>query len=110
MEIARYFEQTFLESRSSDQREGLQGTIANYLRYYLTPSVAEVISSSKPNTFEFADLDRGRIICLSMPQDFQMERRYVSTIFKLLFYQHVLRRFDDPVRMGFGARICWVGR
>ena len=31
-----------------------------------------------------------------MPQKFQMERRYVNTFLKMLFYMHVLRRFDKP--------------
>jgi hypothetical protein len=30
-----------------------------------------------------------------MPQKFQTERRYVNTFLKLLFYNHVLRRFDQ---------------
>jgi hypothetical protein len=31
-----------------------------------------------------------------MPQKFQTERRYVNTFLKMLFYTHVLRRFDRP--------------
>jgi len=31
-----------------------------------------------------------------MPQKFQTERRYVNTFLKMLFYTHVLRRFDKP--------------
>ena len=31
-----------------------------------------------------------------MPQKFQAERRYVNTFLKMLFYTHVLRRFDKP--------------
>ena len=31
-----------------------------------------------------------------MPQKFQMERRYVNTFLKMLFYTHALRRFDKP--------------
>jgi type IV secretion system coupling TraD/TrwB family protein len=31
-----------------------------------------------------------------MPQKFQVERRYVNTFLKMLFYMHVLRRFDKP--------------
>lgn len=36
----------------------------------------------------------GRIICLAMPQKFQLYRRYVNTFLKMLFYTHALRRFD----------------
>ena len=31
-----------------------------------------------------------------MPQKFQLERRYVNTFLKMLFYTHALRRFDKP--------------
>ena len=31
-----------------------------------------------------------------MPQKYQTERRYVNTFLKMLFYTHVLRRFDRP--------------
>jgi hypothetical protein len=31
-----------------------------------------------------------------MPQKFQMERRYINTFLKMLFYAHVLRPFDRP--------------
>jgi type IV secretory pathway TraG/TraD family ATPase VirD4 len=41
-------------------------------------------------------LDRGKIICVAMPQKFQMERRYINTFLKMLFYTHALRRFDKP--------------
>ena len=33
-----------------------------------------------------------------MPQKFQVERRYVNTFLKMLFYTHALRRFDKPAR------------
>src|SRR6266481_133061 len=42
------------------------------------------------------DGDRGKIICVAMPQKFQLERRYVNTFLKMLFYTHALRRFDKP--------------
>lgn len=31
-----------------------------------------------------------------MPQKYQTERRYLNTFLKMLFYTHVLRRFDKP--------------
>jgi hypothetical protein len=43
------------------------------------------------NTFDFADIDRDKIICVAMPQKFQLERRYVNTFLKMLFYTHALR-------------------
>ena len=78
-----------------EQMGGVKETIANYLHNFLTPDIAQVFCPSK-NTFDFADIDRGKIICVAMPQKFQTERRYVNTFLKMLFYTHVLRRFDRP--------------
>jgi hypothetical protein len=76
-----------------EQMGGVKETIANYLHNFLTPDIAQVFCPAK-NTFEFSDIDRGKIICVAMPQKFQTERRYVNTYLKMLFYTHVLRRFD----------------
>ena len=46
------------------------------------------------STFGMAHVDDGSIICVTMPQKLQTERRYVNTFLKLLFYNHALRRFD----------------
>ena len=78
-----------------EQMGGVKETIANYLHNFLTPDIAQVFCPSK-NTFDFGDIDRGKIICVAMPQKFQTERRYVNTFLKMLFYTHVLRRFDRP--------------
>jgi hypothetical protein len=76
-----------------EQLGGVKETIANYLHSFLTPEIAEVFCPAE-NTFEFDDIDRGKIICVAMPQKFQAERRYINTFLKMLFYTHVLRRFD----------------
>lgn len=78
-----------------EQLGGVKETIANYLHYFLTPEIAEVFCPMQ-NTFEFSEIDRGKIICVAMPQKFQTERRYINTFLKMLFYTHVLRRFDKP--------------
>lgn len=94
-ELIEYFEEQYLK-QAPEQRSGVVQTIANYLRSFLTPDIAEVFSSPEPNTFELSDMDKGKIICVSMPQKYQTERRYINTFLKLLFYGHVLRRFDIP--------------
>jgi hypothetical protein len=48
-------------------------TIANYLQAFVTPDIAQVFCPAT-NTFDFADIDRGKIICVAMPQKFQTER------------------------------------
>src|SRR3984893_676490 len=94
-----------------EQLGGVISTIYNYLNYFTNPDIVEVFGPEE-NTFDFSALDEGAIICLSMPQKYQTERRYITTILKLLFYTHVLRRFDPrppaqrPVQQD-NLLICW---
>lgn len=93
-ELSEHFANRFL-SQPPEQIGGVKETIANYLQAFVTPEIAQVFCSAA-STFEFADIDRGKIICVAMPQKFQLERRYVNTFLKMLFYTHALRRFDKP--------------
>ena len=77
-----------------EQLGGVRETIGNFLQHFVTPEVAEIFCCEKPSTFDFTQIDEGKIICVTMPQRFQTERRYVNTFLKLLFYNHALRRFD----------------
>ncbi len=91
-ELSEHFANRFL-SQPSEQIGGVKETIANYLQAFLTAEIAQVFCPAA-DTFEFSDIDRGKIICVAMPQKFQLERRYVNTFLKMLFYTHALRRFD----------------
>ncbi|HUA67162.1 MAG TPA: type IV secretion system DNA-binding domain-containing protein [Candidatus Saccharimonadales bacterium] len=82
-----------LLNQPEEQLGGVRETTANYLQCFLTPEVAEVFCADS-STFDFTEIDKGKIICVTMPQKFQTERRYVNTFLKLLFYNHALRRFD----------------
>ena len=93
-ELSEHFANRFL-SQPPEQIGGVKETIANYLQAFITPDVAQVFCPAG-NTFDFADIDRGKIVCVAMPQKFQLERRYVNTFLKMLFYTHALRRFDKP--------------
>ncbi len=93
-ELTSHFRNRFL-NQPPEQIGGVKETIANYLQAYVTPDIAQVFCPAA-NTFDFADIDRGKIICVAMPQKFQTERRYVNTFLKMLFYTHALRRFDKP--------------
>ena len=93
-ELIEHFTNRFL-AQPPEQIGGVKETIANYLQAFITPEIAQVFCPGA-NTFDFADIDRGKIICVAMPQKFQMERRYVNTFLKMLFYTHALRRFDKP--------------
>jgi hypothetical protein len=105
-----HFLNTYLR-QPAEQLGGVTSTIYNYLNYFAHPDLVEVFGAEK-NTFDFGALDRGAIICLAMPQKFQTERRYVTTLLKLLFYNYVLRRFDPrpPGARSLGEDnllICW---
>ena len=92
IEIYNHFKNNFL-GQPPEQLGGVQSTIYNYLGFFSNADIAEVFGDTE-NTFDFSYLDDGAIICLSMPQKYKTERQYVTTILKLLFYSHLLRRFD----------------
>lgn len=87
-----HFSNGFLH-QPPEQLGGVISTIYNYLNYFTNPEISEVFGAEE-NSFDFAALDEGAIICISLPQKYQTERRYITTILKLLFYTHALRRFD----------------
>jgi type IV secretory pathway TraG/TraD family ATPase VirD4 len=107
-ELAEHFANRFL-SQPPEQIGGVKETIANYLQPFITPEIAQVFCAPG-NSFDFADLDRGKIVCVAMPQKFQMERRYINTFLKMLFYTHALRRFDKPAdeRQRDNLLILWA--
>jgi type IV secretory pathway TraG/TraD family ATPase VirD4 len=107
-DLAEHFANRFL-SQPPEQIGGVKETIANYLQPFITPEIAQVFCSAR-NSVEFGDLDRGKIICVAMPQKFQMERRYINTFLKMLFYTHALRRFDKPAheRQRDNLLILWA--
>ena len=106
--LVEHFQNRYL-GQPPEQMGGVKETIANYLHNFLTPDIAEVFCPGK-NTFEFADIDRGKIVCVAMPQKFQTERRYANTFLKMLFYTHVLRRYDRPeeARQRDNLLILWA--
>lgn len=82
-----------------EQKGGTIFTIANFLRPYTPRDIADVFCSSTPN-FSLAEVDQGRLICLSVPQAYQVERKYLNLLCKQLFFLHAFRRFDlDPAEM-----------
>ncbi|HEU0210145.1 MAG TPA: type IV secretion system DNA-binding domain-containing protein [Candidatus Udaeobacter sp.] len=107
-ELAEHFINRFL-SQPPEQIGGVKETIANYLQPFITPEIAQVFCAAG-NSFDFSDLDRGKIVCVAMPQKFQMERRYINTFLKMLFYTHTLRRFDKPTeeRQHNNLLILWA--
>jgi len=95
-ELASFFESTVTQAKAHEQREAIEGTIKTYLGFFLDPDVVDIFSSDLPNTFSFSQLESGSVISVTMPQRLVTERRYLQTYLKILFYFHVLRRFDRP--------------
>ena len=106
--LSEHFKNRFL-NQPAEQIGGVKETIANYLQHFLSPDVAQVFCPHE-STFDFSEIDRGKIICVAMPQKFQTERRYVNTFLKMLFYTHVLRRFDKSkeARRDDNLLILWA--
>ncbi len=78
-----------------EQLGGVEGTISNYLDFFIHPEIAEVFCANEPS-FSVSEIDAGKIVCIAMPQKFQSERLYINTILKLSYYFHALSRFDKP--------------
>ena len=85
--------QNVLQGQPAEQLGGVKTTIANYLKYFTDPDIAAVFCPSQ-SSFDFRSIDRGKVICISIPQRYQVERRYINTLLKLSFYAHALQRFD----------------
>lgn len=82
-----------------EQKSGTVYTVANYLRPYTPDDIREVFCAIEPN-FSLGEVDAGRLICLSVPQTYQVERRYLNLLCKQLFFLHAFRRFDlEPAEM-----------
>ena len=81
------------QAQPPEQKSGTVYSVANFLRPYTPPDIAEVFCSTEPN-FSLAEVDQGRLICLSIPQTYQVERRYLNLLAKQLFFLHAFRRFD----------------
>jgi len=96
-------------TQPAEQLGGVKTTVANYLKHFTEPDITDVFCPDK-SSFDFDDIDRGKIICVSIPQRFAVERRYINTLLKLTFYSHALRRFDRPAvnRVGDNLIIFWA--
>ncbi len=106
--LREHYEGAF-RAQPAEQLGGVKTTVANYLKYFTDPAIAEVFCPAQP-TFHFDQLDRGKVVCVSLPQRYQVERRYINTLLKLSFYAHALRRFDKPAaaRASDNLLILWA--
>jgi type IV secretory pathway TraG/TraD family ATPase VirD4 len=97
-EVERQYFRDFSE-QPPEQRSGTVYTVANFLRPYTPPDIRQVVCATDPN-FSLSEVDAGRLVCLSIPQTYQVERRYLNLLFKQLFFLHAFRRFDlEPAEL-----------
>ena len=97
-------------NEAKEQRAGEIGTSLNYLEYLGTPEIAEIFSSNEPDTCTMADVDKGKILCIDVPQDYTTERQYVFTVAKLLLNRHALRRYALPPHQKYALnQLIFVG-
>jgi hypothetical protein len=76
-----------------EQLGGIRSTVFNYLQPFTAPDIAAVFCPEKP-TFSLSEIDQGKLICVKIPQKYQVEKKYVGLLLKVLFYLHALRRYD----------------
>jgi len=89
---ARYQLENNYWNQPAEQLGGVRGTIYNFLVPFTEPEIAQVFCAD--NTFDLRDIEKGAIVCLALPQKFALQRRYVTTLLKVLAYQIIRNRFD----------------
>lgn len=94
--LSQTLNQTYVNHEAKEQRAGETGTALNCLEYFCTPEIAEVFSSDMRDTCSIHDIDKGKILCVDVPEDYTTERKYIFTVMKLLLYRHALCRYSMP--------------
>jgi len=90
-ELTDYFVE--LQKQPPEQLSGIRSTVFNYLQPFTAPDIAEVFCPMDA-TFTLSEIDQGKLISVKIPQKYQVEKKYVSLLLKVLFYLHALRRYD----------------
>jgi hypothetical protein len=91
--LVHYFHEFMQQPK--EQLGGVRSTVFNYLQPFTAPDIAEVFCPERP-TFSLAEVDQGKLITVKIPQKYQVEKKYVGLLLKVLFYLHALRRYDLP--------------
>ena len=92
--LMSHYEDAF-KNQPAEQLGGVKATLSNRLKYFTDPDIAAVFCPAR-SSFDFGEIDQGKIICVSIPQRYQVERRYIHTLLKLMFASHAVLRFDRP--------------
>ena len=94
--------------KAPEELSGIRGTIENYTNAYLEPEIMEVFCSPDP-TVGIEALEQGKVLLLSIPQDFGRSRKYIQAYLKILYYRNSLGRFDKFGSDGLRALNLHVG-
>ncbi|MBX7157671.1 MAG: type IV secretory system conjugative DNA transfer family protein [Verrucomicrobiae bacterium] len=107
-DVVVHFVQKF-KTMPPETLSGIRGTIFNYLKFFTDPIIAEIFCPQE-DTFHLDALDEGKIVCVSIPQKYATERKYINTLLKLAYYNHAVRRFDQPAekRKNHNMLILWA--
>lgn len=94
--------------KAPEELSGIRGTIENYTNAYLEPEIVEAFSSIEP-TVGIGALDQGKVLLISIPQQFTRARRYIHAFAKILYYRDSLGRFDRFGAAGMGRLNLHLG-
>jgi hypothetical protein len=89
--LMHYFHEFIQQPK--EQLGGVRSTVFNYLQPFTAPDIAEIFCPEKP-TFSLSEIDQGKLVSVKIPQKYQVEKKYVGLLLKVLFYLHALRRYD----------------
>lgn len=99
-----HFSKRYWNVRAQEQLEGIKGTISNYLRWFVDDAIHEVFGAEQAN-FTMSCMDEGKLICLSLPQRYAIERRYLCALLKVLAYAHARAR--TPATRRYNLMVIW---
>ena len=91
-EIVQHFEDYITQPK--DQRGGIISSIQNYLYFFQEKQFADVFCSDLQDTVCMQDIDNGTILAIDMPKYYDVQRAYIGTFLKFLFFKHAQIRYD----------------
>jgi hypothetical protein len=104
IQALEHFQKRYWHVRAQEQLEGVKATIVNYLRWFTDDEIHRVFGAEDAN-FSIADVDLGKLICLSLPQRYAIERRYLCALLKVLTYSHARSR--QAAKRQYNLLVLW---
>jgi len=99
-----HFGKRYWNVRAQEQMEGVKGTITNYLRWFTDDAIHQVFGAEAAN-FTMSCMDEGKMIFVSLPQRYAIERRYICALLKVLAYAHARSR--TPTKKNYNLMVIW---